>query len=132
MSSAAGVRELCLRAEMNEGVALGDDVSQGEDGVCFICLGTSPSPIHLMRVSRGRGSAHLRCRVRAAEALVEQKKNTKWWWTCQTCKQQFTDKMRDGLANAWWSHVCDRAKGRQGEAGSRGQSGCIPLAPRKA
>ena len=96
---------------MNEGVALGDDVSQGEDGVCFVCLGTSPSPIQSGCACRGAaGMAHLCCRVEAAEALVEQKSSAEWWWTCQTCKQQFTDKMRDGLANAWWSQVCDRAE----------------------
>ena len=90
---------------MNEGVAL------GEDGVCFVCLGTSPSPIQSGCACRGAaGLAHLRCRVEAAEALVEQKISTKWWWTCQTCEQPFTGEMSDGLANAWWSQVCDRAE----------------------
>ena len=94
---------------MNEGVALGDDVSQGEDGVCFICLDTSPSPIQSGCACRGAaGLAHLRCRVLATEALVKQKKSTEWWWMCQTCKQQFTGEMSDGLANEWWSQVCDR------------------------
>ena len=41
---------------------------------------------------------------------MKQKKRTRWWWTCQTCEQQFTGEMRDGLANAWWSQVCDRAE----------------------
>ena len=96
---------------MNEGVALGDDVSQGEDGVCFICLGTSPSPIQSGCACRGAaGLAHLRCRAEAAEALVEQKSSAEWWWTCQTCKQPFTGEMSDGLANAWWSRVCDGAE----------------------
>ena len=95
---------------MNE-VALGDDVSQGEDGVCFICLDTSPSPIQSGCACRGAaGLAHLRCRVEAAEALVEQNESTEWWWTCQTCKQEFTGEMSDGLANAWWSRVRDRAE----------------------
>ena len=96
---------------MNKGVALGDDVSQGEDGVCFICLDTSPSPIQSGCACRGAtGLAHLGCRVRAAEALVEQKNSTEYWWTCQTCEQAFTGEMRDGLANAWWSQVRDRAE----------------------
>ena len=92
-------------AEMN-------DVSQGEDGVCFICLDTSPSPIQSGCACRGAaGLAHLGCRVEAAEALVEQKKDSnEWWWTCQTCEQKFTGEMRDGLANAWWSRVCDGAE----------------------
>ena len=90
---------------MNEGVAL------GEDGVCFVCLGTSPSPIQSGCACRGAaGLAHLCCRVQAADALVKQKKSKAWWWTCQTCKQRFTGEMRDGLANAWWSQVCDRAE----------------------
>ena len=96
---------------MNEGVALGNDVSLGEDGVCFICLDMSPSPIQSGCACRGAaGLAHLRCRVEAAEALVEQKSSTEWWWTCQTCKQKFTGEMFDGLANAWWSRVRDRAE----------------------
>ena len=96
---------------MNEGVALGNDVSLGEDGVCFICLDTSPSPIQSGCACRGAaGLAHLRCRAEAAEALVEQKSSTEWWWKCQTCEQQFTGEMRDGLVNAWWSQVCDRAE----------------------
>jgi hypothetical protein len=58
-----------LAAEMNEGVALGDDVSQGEDGVCLVCLGTSPSPIQSGCACRGAaGLAHLRCRIEATEA----------------------------------------------------------------
>jgi hypothetical protein len=74
----------------------------GEDGVCFICLGTSPSPIQSECACRGAASlAHLSCRVQAVEALVEQKSSFKWCWTCQTCEQRFTGEMRDGLANAW-------------------------------
>jgi len=41
---------------------------------------------------------------------VEQKKSTEWWFTCQTCEQRFTGEMRGGLANEWWSRVCDRAE----------------------
>ena len=54
--------------------------------------------------------AHLGCRVQAAEALVEQNRSTKWWWNCQTCEQAFTGEMGDGLANARWSRVRDRAE----------------------
>ncbi len=70
----------------------------------FRLLGHEPvaHPVR-MRVSRG-------CRVDAAEALVEQKKSTEWWFTCQTCEQRFTGEMRGGLANEWWSRVCDRAE----------------------
>ena len=77
----------------------------------FHLLGHEPvaHPVR-MRVSRGPGLAHLSCRVQAAEALVDQKKSTRWWWTCQTCEQQLTGEMRYGLANAWWSQVCDRAE----------------------
>ena len=99
------------RATMGEGVAPGNDVSQGEDGVCFICLDTSPSPIQSGCACRGAaGLAHLRCRGEAAEALVEQKSSTEWWRTCQTCNQKFTGEMFDGLANAWWSRVRNRAE----------------------
>ena len=98
-------------AEMNAGATLGVDVSQGEDDVCFICLDTSPSLIQSGCACRGAaGLAHPGCRGRAAEALVEQKRSIKWWWKCQTCEQYFTGEMRDGLANAWWSQVRDRAE----------------------
>ena len=91
---------------MNAGATLGVDVSQGEDDVCLICLDTSPSLIQSGCACRGAaGLAHPGCRVRAAEALVEQKRSIKWWWKCQTCEQYFTGEMRDGLANAWWSQV---------------------------
>ena len=53
---------------MNEGVALGNDVSQGEDGVCFICLGTSPSPIVVAGVRSCRGR---RGRLSAAKNLAD-------------------------------------------------------------
>jgi hypothetical protein len=53
---------------MNEGVALGNDVSQGEDGVCFICLGTSPSPIVVAGVRSCRGR---RGRLSAANNLAD-------------------------------------------------------------
>ena len=32
------------------------------------------------------------------------------WWECQTCGQKFTGAMRTGLAEAWWSRVCDKAE----------------------
>ena len=32
------------------------------------------------------------------------------WWECQTCGQPFTGAMRTGLAEAWWSRVCDEAE----------------------
>ncbi len=32
------------------------------------------------------------------------------WWECQTCGQRFTGAMRTGLAEAWWSRVCDEAE----------------------
>ena len=42
--------------------------------------------------------------------MKQKKRGFEWWRTCQTCKQQFTGEMRDGLANAWWSQVRDRAE----------------------
>ena len=90
---------------MNAGAILGVDVSQDEDA-CFICFETSPLPIQSGCACRGAaGLAHPGCRVRAAQALVQQKGSVAWWWKCQTCEQHFTREMRDGLANAWWSQV---------------------------
>ena len=110
-------------------VALGDDVSQGKDGVCFICLDMSPSLIQSGCACRGAtGLAHLGCRVRAAEALVEQKNSTEYWWTCQTCEQAFTGEMRDGLANAWWSQVRDRAEDDGERLSAAGHLAASPVA----
>ena len=90
---------------MNRGATLGVDVSRDEDA-CFICFETSPSPIQSGCACRGAaGLAHPGCRVRAAQALEEQKGNVAWWWKCQTCEKHFTGKMRDELASAWWSQV---------------------------
>ena len=90
---------------MNAGATLGVDVSHDEDA-CFICFETSPLPIQSGCACRGAaGLAHPGCRVRAAQALVQQKGSVAWWWKCQTCEQHFTSEMRDGLANAWWSQV---------------------------
>jgi tetratricopeptide (TPR) repeat protein len=99
--------------------------SEDEDGVCFICLKTSPwlfppqsislfpslSPIQSGCACRGdAGLAHLGCRFWAAEELVERKGSVEWWWTCQTCKQHFTGEMRVGLAAAWCYKVRDLAE----------------------
>jgi hypothetical protein len=32
------------------------------------------------------------------------------WLTCQTCTQDFSGAMLTGLAEAWWSRVCDRPR----------------------
>ena len=78
---------------------------------CFICLENSPPPIQSGCACHGAaGSAHPDCRVKAAEALVRRNGQYKWWWTCQTCKQDFTGAMCIKLANAWWSQVRERAE----------------------
>ena len=41
---------------------------------------------------------------------MQRKGSNRWWWTCQTCEQEFTGAMCIGLANAWWSQVRDRAE----------------------
>ena len=82
-----------------------------DEDVCLICLEASPPPIQSGCACRGpAGLAHPDCRVKAAEALVRRKGSNRWWWTCQTCEQEFTGAMRIGLANAWWSQVRDRAE----------------------
>ena len=88
-----------------------------DEDVCFICYEASPPPIQSGCACRGpAGLVHLGCRVQAAsyhqaaQALVDRKDSSRWWFTCQTCKQVFTGAMRIGLANAWWSQVRDRAE----------------------
>jgi hypothetical protein len=93
-----------LAAEMNEGVALGDDVSPGQGWRMFYQLGHEPvaHPVR-MRVSRSAPSLLGRRRRSWSKRKVP-------WWKCQTCEQAFTGEMKDGLANAWWSRVRDRAE----------------------
>ena len=96
-----------------------------DEDVCLICYEASPPPIQSGCACRGpAGLAHLACRVQAAQALVE-RKDSRWWFTCQTCEQRFTaaGAMCIGLANAWWSQVRDRAE----EARSRVHSPPLPL-----
>ena len=90
--------------------ARGSREGGSDEDVCLICLEASPPPIQSGCACRGpAGLAHLACRVKAAQALVE-RKGWWWWFTCQTCEQSFTGAMCIGLANAWWSQVRDRAK----------------------
>ena len=77
-----------------------------DEDVCLICFEASPPPIQSGCACRGpAGLAHPGCCVKAAQALVERKDSSRWWFTCQTCKQVFTGAMRIGLANVWWSSV---------------------------
>ena len=81
-----------------------------DEDVCLICYEASPRPIQSGCACRGpAGLLHLACCVKAAQALVE-RKGWRWWFTCQTCEQEFTGAMCIGLANAWWSQVRDRAE----------------------
>ena len=91
--------------------AEGSREGRSDGDVCLICLAASPPPIQSGCACRGpAGLAHPGCRVKAAEALVQRKGRSRWWFTCQTCEQMFTGTMWIGLANAWWSQVRDRAE----------------------
>ena len=80
-----------------------------DEDVCLICFEASPPPIQSGCACRGpAGLVHPGCRVQAAETLVERKGSSMWWFTCQTCEQNFTGTICTGLANAWWSQVRDR------------------------
>ena len=102
-----------------------------EEGECLICLDRNPPPIQMRCACRkefpllfaevrpiqsgcacrgAAGLAHQACRARAAKALVLRKGSTEWWRKCQTCHQNFTGPMRQGLADAWWQMVRDRAE----------------------
>ena len=97
---------MALKAEgSREGGSLSDE------DVCLICFEPNPPPIQSGCACRGpAGLAHLACRVLAAQAHVQQRGRSRWWFTCQTCEQMFTGTMCIGLANAWWSQVRDRAE----------------------
>ena len=91
--------------------AEGSRQGSSDEDVCLICLEASPPAIQSGCACRGpAGLAHPGCRVKAAQTLVERKGSNMWWFTCQTCEQEFTGAMCIGLANAWWSQVRDRAE----------------------
>jgi hypothetical protein len=77
---------------------------------CIVCLDSDPPPIQSGCAWRSdTGLAHVGCLVEKAVAQQPHRGN-KVWWECQTCGQQFTGAMRTGLAEAWWSRVCDEAE----------------------
>ena len=77
---------------------------------CIVCLDSEPPPIQSGCACRSdTGLAHVGCLVEKAVAQQPHRGNAVWW-ECQTCGQHFTGAMRTGLAEAWWSRVCDEAE----------------------
>jgi tetratricopeptide (TPR) repeat protein len=75
--------------------------------VCIVCLDSDPPPIQSGCACRSdTGLAHVGCLIEKAVAQ-QPHRGTKVWWECQTCGQYFTGAMRTGLAEAFWSRVCD-------------------------
>ncbi len=78
--------------------------------VCIICMGSDPPPIQSGCACRSdTGLAHVGCLIETAVAQRPHR-GKKVWWECQTCGQRFTGAMRTGLAEAWWSRVCEQAE----------------------
>ena len=77
---------------------------------CIVCLDSDPPPIQSGCACRSdTGLAHVGCLIEKAVAQQPHRGNAVWW-ECQTCGQQFTGAMQTGLAEAWWSRVCDEAE----------------------
>ncbi len=78
--------------------------------VCIVCLDSHPPPIQSGCACRSdAGLAHVGCLIEKAVAQQPHRGNAVWW-ECQTRGQQSTGEMRTGLAEAWWSRVCDEAE----------------------
>jgi tetratricopeptide (TPR) repeat protein len=78
--------------------------------VCIICLESNPPPIQSGCACRSDcGLAHVACLIEKAVSQQAQRGHVVWW-ACQTCNQHFTGAMQIGLAEAWWSRVCDQAE----------------------
>ena len=78
--------------------------------VCIVCLDSDPPPIQSGCACRSAtGLAHVGCLI---EKAVAQRPHRGYavWWECQTCERPFTGAMKTGLAEAWWSRVCDEAE----------------------
>jgi uncharacterized protein (DUF2267 family) len=74
---------------------------------CIVCLDSDPPPIQSGCACRSdTGLAHVGCLIEKAVAQLPHR-GYAVWWKCQTCGQQFTGAMQTGLAEAWWSRVCD-------------------------
>ena len=77
-------------------------------GSCIICYETDPQPIQSGCACRGLGGlAHVGCIIDVAASQAAHR-GTSAWRNCQTCKQEFTGAMLNGLAEAWWSRVRDQ------------------------
>ncbi len=77
---------------------------------CIICLDADPPPIQSGCACRSdTGLAHVDCLIEKAVSQQAHRGFTVWR-ECQTCGQDFTGAMRTGLAEVWWSWVCDEAE----------------------
>jgi hypothetical protein len=77
--------------------------------VCIICLDSDPPPIQSGCACRSdTGLAHVECPIESAVSQQEHRGNSVWR-ECQTCERRFTGAMQKGLAEAWWSRLCDEA-----------------------
>lgn len=89
----------------------GSEPLDASAAVCTICLDSTVPPIQCGCACRNdSGLAHLECLVRKADFQAVHRGSAAWL-TCQTCTQNFTGAMKSGLADAWWSRVCDQPRG---------------------
>jgi hypothetical protein len=80
------------------------------EGACIICYEARPPPIQSGCGCRHDGGlAHVGCLAQAAASQAAHQGNIAWR-QCQTCKQDFTEAMRTGLAEERWSRVRDQAE----------------------
>ena len=75
-----------------------------------------------MRVPIRHRLAHVGCLIEKAVAQQPHRGNAVWW-ECQTCGQQFTGAMHRGLAEAWWSRMCDEAEESEERLAAAGNLG---------
>jgi hypothetical protein len=77
---------------------------------CIVGLDSDLLPIQSGCACRSdTGLAHVGCLIEKAVAQ-QPYRGYAVWWECQTCGQPFTGRMQTGLAEAWWSRVCDEAE----------------------
>ncbi len=97
---------------------------------CVICYASVPPPIQSGCACRSdTGLAHVGCHIEKAVAQQRHRGNSVWR-ECRTCERRFTGAMQKGLAEAWWSRVCDEAEesaerlaAASNLAGARGSDG---------
>jgi putative effector of murein hydrolase len=96
-------------------------------GECVICLQSEPAAIQSGCACRNdAGLAHVGCLAKSALAQTSRRGHAAWR-VCQTCTQEFTGEMAEGLALAWVAHACSTPHGAEPSDDELGSASLLAL-----